>query len=135
MITICALVMKVIQSTNVKRVELIKAKKLFNVYTLFISTEVMFPIRPKIEIHPVDTIGELYQSVSLTCTASGNPIPNIIWYKDNISIPITNSNTSVLLFPELNLDDRGFYHCKAESIINGENISKKSHTVVLNIKG
>ena len=108
MITTCVFVMKIIQGRNVKYVEWIKAKKLFNVYSLFISTEVNVYIAPKIEIHPVDTIGELYQSVSLTCTASGNPIPNIIWYKDNMPIPNTNSNTSVLLFPELNLNDRGF---------------------------
>ena len=127
--------MKVIQGINVKTVEWIKAKKLFNVYSLFISTEVIVYIPPTIEIHPVDTIGELYQSVSLTCTASGNPIPNIIWYKDNMPIPNTNSNTSVLLFPELNLNDRGFYHCEAKSIINGKNESDSSHRIVLNIKG
>ena len=102
---------------------------------MFISTEVIVYIPPTIEIHPVDTIGELYQSVSLTCTASGNPIPNIIWYKDNMPIPYTNSNTSVLLFPELNLNDRGFYHCEAKSIINGKNESESSDIIVLNIKG
>ena len=127
--------MKVIQGINVKTVEWIKAKKLFNVYSLFISTEVIVYIPPTIEIHPVDIIGELYQSVSLTCTASGNPIPNIIWYKDNMPIPNTNSNTSVLLFPELNLNDRGFYHCEAKSVINGKNESDASDIIVLNIKG
>ena len=127
--------MKVIQATNVKTVEWIKTKKLFNVYSLFISTEILVYIPPTIEIHPVDTIGELYQSVSLTCTASGNPVPNIIWYKDYISIPKTNSNTSVLLLPELNLNDRGFYHCEAKSIINGKNESESSDILVLNIKG
>ena len=127
--------MKVIRGTNVNTVEWIKARRFFNVYSLFISTEVIVYIPPKIEIHPVDTIGELYQSVSLTCTASGNPIPNIIWYKDNMPIPYTNSNTSVLLFPELNLNDRGFYHCEAKSIINGKNESDASDIIVLNIKG
>ena len=127
--------MKVIRGTNVNTVEWIKARRFFNVYSLFISTEVIVYIPPTIEIHPVDTIGELYQSVSLTCTASGNPIPNIIWYKDNMPIPYTNSNTSVLLFPELNLNDRGFYHCEAKSIINGKNESESSDIIVLNIKG
>ena len=126
--------MKVIQGTNVNTVELIKAKRLFNVYSLFISTEVIVYIPPTIEIHPVDTIGELYQSVSLTCTASGNPTPNIIWYKDNISIPNTNSNTSVLIINELNINDRGFYHCEAKSIINTKNESDVSDIIVLNIK-
>ena len=127
--------MKVIQGTNVKTVEWIRTRRLFNVYSLFISTEVIVYIPPTIEIHPVDTIGELYQSVSLTCAASGNPIPNIIWYKDNMPIPNTNSNTSVLLFPELNLNDRGFYHCEAKSIINRKSESDTSDIIVLNIKG
>ena len=92
-------------------------------------------IPPTIEIHPVDTIGELYNSASLTCIASGNPVPNILWYKDNVVIRNSNSNQSVLIFTELSLDNRGFYHCEARSIINGRNISDVSIDVVLNIRG
>ena len=80
-------------------------------------------------------MGELYESTSLTCTASGNPTPNILWYKDNVLIPNTNSDPSVLLFDELNLDNRGFYYCEAESIINEIKKSDKSMEVILNING
>ena len=92
-------------------------------------------IRPTIEVHPVDTIGELYQSASLICTASGNPAPNILWYKDGVAISNVNSDPSVLLFNELNLADRGFYHCEAKNIINEQNVTDISVDVVLNIKG
>ena len=92
-------------------------------------------IRPTIEVHPVDTIGELYQSASLTCTASGNPTPNIVWYKDGVAISNVNSVPSVLFFNELNLADRGFYHCEAKNIINEQNEIDISVDVVLNIKG
>ena len=95
--------------------------------------EVFLP--PTIEIHPVNTIGELYLPTSLICTASGNPAPNIKWYKDNVIIPNTNSNPSVLLFTELNLKDRGFYHCEASNVINGIMQSDVSSDVILNIKG
>ena len=80
-------------------------------------------------------MGELYESTSLTCRASGIPKPNIFWYKDNDLIPNTNSDPSVLLFDELNLDNRGFYYCVAESIINGIKESDKSMEVILNING
>ena len=93
----------------------------------------MVIIAPTIEVHPVATIGELYQSTSLTCKASGNPTPQIIWYKDNVAIPNTNSDPSVLLFDELNLDDRGFYRCEAITNCNTE--FAVSDEVVLNIRG
>ena len=80
-------------------------------------------------------MGELYESASLTCKASGNPIPNILWYKDNDIIINNNSDPSVLLFDELNLDDRGFYYCVAENIINARRESDVSMEVILNING
>ena len=92
-------------------------------------------LSPNIEVHPVDTIVELYQSASLICIATGNPAPNILWYKDNVIFSNTNSDPSVLLFDEINLDDRGFYRCEAENIINGRIESDVSIDVILNIIG
>ena len=99
---------------------------------MFIWTEVVI-IPPTIEVHPVATTGELYQSTNLTCKASGNPSPYIIWYKDNVAIPNYNSDLSVLFFDELRLDDRGFYRC--EAIISCTTDSDVSEDVILNIKG
>ena len=92
-------------------------------------------ILPKITQQPTNTSGNLYSTVNLTCRATGNPIPTILWYKDNVLIPNDNNDPSVLMFYELNLKDRGFYHCEARSLIKGNIISVNSSSVILNITG
>ena len=92
-------------------------------------------ILPKITQQPTNTSGNLYSTVNLTCRAIGNPIPTILWYKDNVLIPNDNNDPSVLMFSELNLNDRGFYHCEARSLIRGNIISVNSSSVLLNITG
>ena len=92
-------------------------------------------ILPKITQQPINTSGKLYSTVNLTCRATGNPIPTILWYKDNVLIPNDNNDPSVLMFSELNLKDRGLYHCEARSLIRGTFISVNSSRVILNIIG
>ena len=92
-------------------------------------------ILPKITQQPTNTSGNLYSTVNLTCRATGNPIPTILWYKDNMLIPNGNNDRSVLMFSELSLKDRGFYHCEARSLIRGNIISVNSSQVILNITG
>ena len=92
-------------------------------------------ILPKITQQPTSTSGNLYSTVNLTCRATGNPIPTILWYKDNVLIPNDNNDPSVLMFSELNLKDRGFYHCEARSVIRGNITSVNSSRVILNITG
>ena len=58
----------------------------------------------------------------------------IIWFKDNVTINNDNTDQTVLEFSELDLDDRGFYHCEAYNYINGEKVTVTSDTVILNIK-
>ena len=92
-------------------------------------------ILPKITQQPTNTSSNLYSTVNLTCRATGNPIPTILWYKDNMLIQNDNNDRSVLMFSELNLKDRGFYHCEARSLIKGNYISVNSSRVILNIIG
>ena len=92
-------------------------------------------ILPKITQQPTNTSGNLYSNVNLTCRATGNPIPTILWYKDNVLIPNDNNDPSILKFSELNLKDRGFYHCEARSLIRGNVTSVSSSRVILNIIG
>ena len=92
-------------------------------------------ILPKITQQPKNTSGNLYSTVNLTCRATGNPIPTILWYKDNVLISNDNNDPSVLMFSELDLDDRGFYHCEARSLIRGNITSVNSSRVILNISG
>ena len=92
-------------------------------------------IPPEIIQPPTSTSGNLHSTVNLTCRATGNPIPTILWYKDNVLISNDNNDPSVLMFTELSLNDRVFYHCEARSIIDERAISIKSSNVILNISG
>ena len=94
---------------------------------------VVIAIRPVITEPPQTTTGRLYSQASLTCRATGSPTPSIHWYKDNKLIINKNTDPSVLVFTELTLNDRGFYHCEARNIIDGKNVSVNSSTVLLNI--
>ena len=67
--------------------------------------------KPEIIESPRATAGQLYFLASLTCRAIGSPTPSIHWYKDNKLIANNNPDLSVLVFTELTLNDRGFYHC------------------------
>ena len=103
--------------------------------SIVLTTVVTIYILPKITQQPTNTSGNLYSTVNLTCRATGNPIPTILWYKDNVLISNDNNDPSVLMFSELDLDDRGFYHCEARSLIRGNITSVNSSHVILNISG
>ena len=62
---------------------------------------------------PQTTFVGLYQSASFTCTVSGNPQPNITWYKDGREI--LGQRLPRLRIAEVDLADRGAYHCTASA--------------------
>ena len=95
----------------------------------------MVYILPQITQPPKNTSANLHSTTNLTCKATGSPIPTILWYKDNVLIFNDNTDASVLLFPELDLTDRGYYRCEARSVINGNYVSVISSRVLLNIAG
>ena len=66
---------------------------------------------PSIVEAPQTTFVGLHQSASFTCTVSGNPQPNITWYKDGREIP--GQRLPRLRIAEVDLGDRGAYHCTA----------------------
>ena len=98
-------------------------------------TVVSVYVLPQITQPPKNTSVNLHSTTNLTCKATGSPIPTILWYKDNVLILNDNTDASVLLFPELDLTDRGYYHCEAKSVINGNPVSVISSRVLLNIAG
>ena len=120
---------------NCKQGKFILCISYYVMLSIVLTTVVTIYILPKITQQPTNTSGNLYSTVNLTCRATGNPIPTILWYKDNVLISNDNNDPSVLMFSELDLDDRGFYHCEARSLIRGNITSVNSSRVILNISG
>ena len=56
-----------------------------------------------------------------------------MWYKDDELITNNNIDPSVLIFSELNLNDRGFYRCQAKNTIDQVLQFVNSPEVVVNI--
>ena len=90
---------------------------------------------------PQSQVKAFYSLVRLTCEAQGTPEPNITWYKDDILIP--DQRLPFYVIPEMDLEDRAFYHCMAENMIveemeDGSDVmtrtSDTSEKVVINIK-
>ena len=92
-------------------------------------------VPPVITQPPVDTVGQLYSEVELSCVASGNPQPTILWYKDGRRLTDAVADFPTLIFSKLDLSDRGFYYCEAFSFQAGQRVRDTSGTVILNIYG
>ena len=89
---------------------------------------------------PKPTTEPLYTAINLTCLAVGTPEPSIFWYKDGK--PLSEEKLPFLYIPEVQLQDRGFYHCEATNTIRKpddpdvtEETNSVSDEVVVNIKG
>ena len=99
-----------------------------------ISIEIIIEVPPVILAPPVNTVGELYSQVTLICEVSGVPEPKVTWFKDNVIIINDNRDPTRLIINELDLDDRGFYHCEASSIISGKEMKVTSKPAIVNIQ-
>ena len=75
-----------------------------------------FPVPPEITIPPEPrpflTIGKNY---TLTCNASGDPLPKITWTKDGIPAGEFNVTGYKLHLTEVKLKDVGSYRCTASN--------------------
>ena len=100
---------------------------------LFTGLRVYKP--PEFTETPQGIAGAYYSAVNLTCKATGSPTPTIYWYKDGDPLSNNNDDSSVLKIPELGLDKRGYYHCVAKVVHNGNNVTINSQSVLVNIKG
>lgn len=74
---------------------------------------------------------------NISCYAEGNPLPSVIWYKNNIQYDIKNrsitlmssfSLISTLMFTKISSDDFAHYDCSA---VNSVGSSTRSSTVEL----
>ena len=74
------------------------------------------PSKPVFTEVPMDQRSRLSQRLSLSCIASGNTQPRIQWYKDGVQLHERAGN--ILLFEEVQVSDRGFYHCTATNAVD-----------------
>ncbi|CAG7830386.1 unnamed protein product, partial [Allacma fusca] len=57
-------------------------------------------------------------SQSLNCSVTGFPMPQILWFRNNISIPRTvEANETILIFPEVLYSHSGIYTCRATNFV------------------
>ena len=84
---------------------------------------------PSIITNPSSVTVELNDRVTLSCAASGNPTPNIQWYKDNKAIEGPQAIGNTFVIPEATPNVRGFYQCEAFSSFG--NPSRSTEAVLL----
>ena len=73
-------------------------------------------VPPIIRVNPARKAGiEAGQNVTLTCIASGDPIPNITWTKDGVSQDHFNVSGHKLHLVNLQRKDVGSYRCTASN--------------------
>lgn len=78
----------------------------------------------------MEVIAKLFSKANLSCSAEGFPSPVIYWFKNDQPVP-DSTNRNYLIFNEVALTDRGYYHCMASNS-EGTVESKKA---LVNIEG
>lgn len=97
-------------------------------------TETTIQIPPAFTEKPsVNIFTSLFDPVTLYCSATGQPVPRITWYKDGAVIPDApiKIGTNNYLIKEITLADRGNYHCLAENSAG----KVPSTPILVNIEG
>ena len=101
-------------------------------YTVGLNDD--FKIPPIITSPPKPVYQAIYTPVNMTCLANGNPNPQIQWFKDGSQL--SGRVLPYLYIPELEVQDRGYYHCTATAVYaDGTNDTLTSERVVVNIDG
>ena len=84
---------------------------------------------PELMRLPENTVVPLQGQASFSCVASGNPHPEIQWFRNNVTLP--GETGPMLVIMEVSLSDRGLYHCSATNAVGAET----SSPAVLGIQG
>ena len=86
---------------------------------------------PTITNQPRGRNDRLFDKVTLTCSADGNPNPVIRWYKDGAALEGPQSVGGVYTIDRIKPEDRGSYHCQVNNIRG--NVT--SNNAIVSIKG
>ena len=83
-----------------------------------------YVVLPVAIVSPISSLRHDGQSLSLTCSFYGNPIPSVTWIKDDavlVSSSVSNSSEltvySELLLHNLTYNDTGVYYCQAQNFL------------------
>ena len=83
-----------------------------------------------ITTHPTNTsLDELFESVNLTCLATGRPPPEYRWLRNNIFID--GATLPYYSIPRADPNDRGFYTCR----VNNSRGTATSDDALVSIRG
>jgi len=81
-------------------------------------------------IHPTNTtLDQLFESLNITCSATGRPTPTYQWLRNNV--PIDEATLPYYSIPRVEPDDRGFYTCRA----NNSRGTSTSNAAFISIRG
>ena len=95
---------------------------------MFFFSDDSVRIKPRISTHPRNKFVRLFDTVELSCVASGQPDPTVDWYKNGVSL---NFRGNDFLIKEVTLNDRGNYSCRAKNNVG----VAESNNAIVNIEG
>jgi len=77
-------------------------------------------VSPTASVTPGVIYGNVGDSATFTCTATGIPTPNITWYRSGkqvsgYEIISVTANSSQLTIKKVTYADHGYYECRATS--------------------
>ena len=91
-----------------------------------------FIVAPTVKMLSEDVYALFNGTYNISCYAKGNPLPSVIWYKDNIQYGTKNSSItllssfgliSTLLFTKISSDDHAHYNCSAVNSVGSSGSS------------
>ena len=74
-------------------------------------------------------------SSEIECSASGFPIPEVSWYKDNVRVKnqVSESGRSTLVLKDMDHNHAGLYACRAVNTIDGKMYKIEGYSIITGI--
>ncbi|XP_066015799.1 hemicentin-1-like [Pocillopora verrucosa] len=90
-----------------------------------VAATLVVEYRPEITKHPQNVTETERNNVTLTCSATGNPEPQLSWFKDKDLVESNDriylsANNSLLTITDMNRNDSGGYLCVAHNEVGND---------------